>query len=193
MRITSLSLVALCLLAACSDGAQNNATDKIEVTGQATSAPGRPAPAEAQGQDFVSAVLGSYSFSLESARLVEEKADQARVKQFAAKLRGDLEASQSELTQLASAAGLKMEPTPGETHQTDLAVLSSTRGGPLEQAFAEQQMEALTGLVGLLRAYKNGGDNPALKAWAEKAQAIVNERLLDVQTLNSELQEAAER
>jgi putative membrane protein len=177
------TLAALLLLSACGEKA-DNAADRIEVTGQgAPLAPGQPAPAEARGQDFVSTVIGAYGFVIESAKLAEQNADQANVKQFATKLRTDIE---------AGGAGLKLDPKAGETHETDLAVLSSTRGSPLEIAFAEQQIEALTGLVGLIRAYKNGGDNPALKVWAEKHQAIVNDRLLDVQTLNAELQEAQE-
>ncbi len=192
MRYLPLPLAALIALSACGE-APDNSSDKIEVTGQSTAKVGQPAPAEARGQDFVSAVLGSYAFSLESARLAEQKADRAAVKQFATQLQSDLESSQAELTRLASGAGLKMEPIAGETHQTDLAVLSSTRGVPLERAFAEQQMEGLTALVGLLRAYKNGGDNLDLKAWADKAQRVVGERLMDVQTLNGELQEAADK
>jgi putative membrane protein len=186
------TLAALLLLSACGEKA-DNAADRIEVTGQgAPLAPGQPAPAEARGQDFVSTVIGAYGFVIESAKLAEQNADQANVKQFATKLRTDIEASRAELSQVAGGAGLKLDPKAGETHETDLAVLSSTRGSPLEIAFAEQQIEALTGLVGLIRAYKNGGDNPALKVWAEKHQAIVNDRLLDVQTLNAELQEAQE-
>ena len=192
MRTHPLTAAALLMLSACGATPNNSAEDRIEVTGSASSQGPLPAPAETRGQDFVSTVLGGYAFSLESARLAEQKADQASVKQYATKLRTDLEASQAELTQLASAAGLKIELRAGEMHQTDLAVLSSTRGGPLERAFAEQQMEALTGLVGLIRAYKNGGDNPQLKAWAEKHQAIVNDRLMDVQSLNAELQTADE-
>lgn len=193
MRSLALSVVAVLLLSACSEGADNK-SDKIEVTGQAT-APGlgKPAPAEAQGQVFVATVLGGFAFEVESAKLAGAKADRPNVKAFAAKLRSDIEASRGELTRLAEQSGLTLNPLPGETHETDLAVLSSTRGAPLETAFAEQQIESLTGLVGLIRAYKNGGDNPALKAWAEKHQAIVNDRLLDAQTLNAELQEAAVR
>lgn len=190
MRRSSPSLAALLLLSACGKSADNTA-DKIEVTGQATTPGlGQPAPAEARGQDFVSTVLGGFDFELESARLAEAKADRPNVKAFASKLRSDIEVSRGELTRLAKEAGLKLDPVPGETHQTDLAVLSSTRGAPLETAFAERQIESLTGLVGLIRAYKNGGDNPALRAWAEKHQAIVNDRLLDAQTLNAELAEA---
>jgi putative membrane protein len=192
MRTQLIASAALLLLPACGESDQN-ATDRIQVTGQSGGGSGvQPARAETRGQDFVSTVVGAFDFAIESARLAERKAGQAEVKQFAAKLRADIETSRTELAQLASASGLKLDPMAGETHQTDLAVLSSTQGAPLEQAFAEQQMEALTGLVGLIRAYKNGGDNPQLKAWAEKHQGTINDRLLDVQTLNAELQEVRE-
>lgn len=192
MRTRILAVATLALVAACGEKTEN-AADKIEVTGQATGVSGpQPAPAETRGQDFVSTVLGGLDFELESARLAEQKAETPKVKAFATKLRTDIEESRGELARLADNQNLKLDPAPGETHQTDLAVLSSTRGAPLETAFAEQQIESLTGLVGLIRAYKNGGDNIELKAWALKHQAVINDRLLDAQTLNGELQEAAE-
>lgn len=185
------ALLVLVLLSACSDAGSDNSADNIEVVGQEAPRPGRPAPAEVHGQQFVSAVLGRFDFLLESAQVAEQKAGSAKTKAFAGKLRTDIAAAQSDLTQLATSGGLKPDPTPGETDQTDLAVLSSTSGAPLDRVFAESQMEALTQLVGLVRAYGDGGDNPALKTWAARSQTVLNERLLDVQSLKAEIEEAS--
>jgi putative membrane protein len=185
------ALTLLALLAACSDPAGNSASDKIKVTGASTVRQPGPAPAETRGQDFVSAVEGGFQFVLESTRLAEQKAGQSKVKQFAQKLRSSVTSARSELESIAAASRLQLAPRPGETHQSDLAVLSSTEGAPLDRAFAEQQVEALTALVGLIRAYSDGGDNPRLKDWAAKSQTVINDHLLDVQTLRAELEEAA--
>lgn len=181
---------ALVLVAACSNPDGNTSTDKIEVTGQSSIRQPGPAPAERRGQEFVSSVEGSFQFLLESGRLAEQKADQVKVKQFAQTLRQTVETARTELSAISDASRLQVAPVAGDTNQSDLAILSSTRGQPLERAFADQQVEALTGLVGLMRAYSDGGDNPQLKSWAAKHQTAINERLLDVQTLRAELEEA---
>jgi len=189
MPTTRLLLPLLAILSACSDQAGNTTSDRIEVTNGATIRQPGPAPAETRGQEFVSAVEGGFQFVLESTRMVDPKAEQAKVQQFARKLQTDVEALRTELGQIAAASRLQLAPAGGETtYQSDLAVLSSTKGDPLERAFAEQQVETLTALVGLIRAYGDGGDNPQLKAWATRAQSVVNDRLMDVQTLRAELE-----
>lgn len=185
------SLLMICL-AGCGDRAGESAeADKIEVTGAAAGAPAGPAPAEVSGQAFVSTVLGGLDFALSSAQMAVERADRPSTKQLAQKMVAELTASKDELSRIANSGGLTLEPGAGPTDQSDLAILSSTRGAPLEKAFADQQMESLTLLVGTIRAYKNGGDNPQLRAWAEKHQGVVNERLLDMQTLKAELEGSA--
>ncbi len=177
----------LLLIPACSEQV-SAPEDKIEVTGQSAQPPAGPAPQEVQGQPFASSVLGSLDFSLASAKLASERGEGANTRALAQKMVAELGAARQELASIAEAGGLKVEATPGPTDQSDLAILSSTHGAPLEKAVAEQQMESLTLLIGTVRAYKNGGDNPALKAWAEKHQGPINDRLLDVQTLQAELE-----
>jgi putative membrane protein len=177
-----IAAAPLLLLPACGEQA-SAPDDRIEVTGQAAGAPAGPAPQEVQGEAFASSVLGSLDFSLASARLAVERVEGANTRALAQKMAMDFGAARQALAELARA-----EPVSAPTHQSDLAILSSTRGEPLEKAFAEQQMEALTLLVGTVRAYKNGGDNAALKDWAEKYQGVINDRLLDVQTLRAELE-----
>ena len=182
MMTRFLVLAAVLWLAAC--GKKESATEnRIEVTGQSAQAPAGSAPQEVQGNAFASAVLGSLDFSLESARQVTERGESANAKALAQKLSAEFATARQELAGLA-----KAEPQADPTHAGDLAILSSARGAPLERVFAEQQMESLTALVGTVRAYKNGGDNPALKAWAEEHQGTINDRLLDIQTLRAELE-----
>jgi putative membrane protein len=189
IKVSALVLAAGLTLAGC--GEKQADSDNIAVIGESNLAqPAGPAPAETKGQDFVSSVMGGYDFVLAGARAAGERTDRPEVKQYAAKTVTDLTASLDQLKGVAGPAGLELNATPLATGQTDLAVLTSTRGTPFDKAFAESQMEALTNLVGLIRAYKNGGDNDALKAWAETHQAIVNDRLLEVQTLKAVVEEA---
>jgi putative membrane protein len=193
-RLISAGFVSLAvLLAGCGakpDGA--NQSDGITVAGGHAGQPAGPAPSETQAQDFVSAVIGDYDFMLASARAAADRADRADVKQFAAKFGADIGASRDGLAQLAQAAGVKTEP--GESrHGAELAMISSTRGQPLEKLFVDQQLETLSELLGLIRAYKNSGDNPELKRWAETNQGVVNDRLLDLQTLKAGIDEQADR
>ena len=180
--LTSASL----MLAAC--GASPTGDEPLVVeNGQSPGSIG-PAPAEARGQDFISSVLGSYGFAVESARIASQKSARPDVRQFAERLEKELGASADQLKALASAQKLNPVAIPGATDQSDLALLSSRRGDPLDKIFAEQQLRTLSTLVGMLRAYKNGGDDPQLKSWAEANQGRVNDLLLDLQTLNAEIE-----
>ena len=190
MRKFAASISIALALSACSSKSGGDSNNAITVeNGTAAQAPAGPAPAETKGQDFVSAVLGQYEFALASAKLLGEKAQSAGGKQFAQKMSTDFGASLEELKRIATAGNLKLESVPGPMDQSDLAVLTGTRGLNAEKAFADQQLNRLSELLGLVRAYKNGGDNPELKAWSEKAQTVVNDRLLAVQTLKAELDE----
>lgn len=191
-RFISAGFVSLAVLLAGCDGKQDAAdqSDRITVREGRTAQAAGPAPAEARGQDFVSAVIGDYDFVLASARAASDKAERADVKQIAAKLGTEIGASRGGLVQIAQASGLKAEA--GETaHSTKLAMLSSTHGVLLEKLFVDQQIEVLSELLGLIRAYKNGGDDPELKRWAEANQSVVNDRLLDLQTLQAETEQQA--
>lgn len=191
VRASSALCLAALLLAGCGSTAEEDKSDAIEVVNGAGTVPAGPAPEETRGQEFVSAVLGQLDFAAASARQVADRGEPAPAKQAAQKLAATMQAARDELTSIATAGGLKLEPAPGPAHQADLALLSSTRGQPLAQAFAQQQMDGLTLLVGTVRAYKNGGDNAGLRAWAEKHQGPINDRLLDMQTLKGELEQAA--
>ena len=185
--ISALPLLAM--LAACGEKAEQD-SQPIEVVGGNAQLPAGPAPQEVRGQDFASAVLGSLDFSLASARAAAERSERPATKAFAQTLVTGFSAARQELADTAAAAGLKATPAAGATDQSDLAILLSTRGAALETVFAEQQVERLTQLLGTVRAYKNGGDNPALRAWAEKHQGTITDRLLDLQMLKAELEEA---
>lgn len=177
---------AALMLAAC-NGASDTNEPVVMQNGEAA-APAGPAPAEAHGQDFVSSVLGSYDFAIASAQAVSRKASRADVRQFAQRLANELGESAAQLKAVATVQNLTLDSVPSATDQSDLAIISSASGDPLETAFAEQQLRTLSALVGTLRAYKNGGDNPQLKSWAEDNQARVNDLLLDLQTLNAEIE-----
>ncbi|NNM76002.1 DUF4142 domain-containing protein [Sphingomonas sp. ID1715] len=188
IRIWVPAALSLLALAGCGERGEQ-ADDAIQVQGQAsTSAPARPAPEEVSGQPFVATVLGALDFSIAGANAVAERGEHANAKALAQKVSSEFAGARAELAQVAQAGGLKAEGVSAPTHASDLAILSSTGGAPLDIAFAKQQVDALTLLVGTVRAYKNGGDNPALKAWAEKYQGVIGERLLDIQTLNAELE-----
>lgn len=192
MRLSlPLSVSALLIAGCASEPDTAPKEDRIEVRGGAMTGTAGPAPEEAKGQPFVSTVLGSLDFALASATRLESVADApAGARGNARQLAAAATAAREELATIASAERLSFTPTPGSTHQTDLAVLSSATGMSLGKAFAAQQVDALTLLIGTMRAYKNGGDNERLRAWADKHQATLNDRLLDIQTLNAELETA---
>lgn len=189
--LLTCAAIALSACGAKPEGGESN--EAIKVDNAAAPAPMGPAPEETKGQEFVAAVLGGYDFAIASAKQISEKAASAEGKQFGQKMATEMGASLEELKAIATADKLKLEPVAGPTDQSDLAVLTSARGLSLEKAFAAQQLNRLSELVGLVRAYKNGGDNPRLKAWSEKAQLVVNDKLLGVQSYKAQLDEAEDK
>lgn len=188
-----LTTAALGLAACGSKPADADSNDAIAVENGTAQLPSGPAPAETKGQDFVTSVLGSYAFAIGSAKQLGEKGVTSQSKQFGQKMATDLGASLEELKAIATKGGLKLEPEANGTDQGDMAILTSAKGLSLDKAFAAQQLNRLSELLGLVRAYKNGGDNAELKAWAEKAQTVVNDKLLGVQSLKAELDEADDK
>lgn len=186
-KLMPLLAVGCLLTTGCGDRA-TEPSDKIEVTGQSVQAKPAPAPAEVQGEPFVATVLGSLDFSIAGAKQVADRGETEGGRALARKMEGEFSAARQELMDIAKSGGLTARAEAAPTFQSDLAILGSTRGKPLEQAFAKQQVDSLTLLVGTVRAYKNGGDNAALKAWADKYSSAIGERLLDVQSLNAELE-----
>jgi putative membrane protein len=191
-RFAGAATLLVCALAGCS-GRESGANDSaITVENEAAPRALGPAPEESRGADFVATVAAALQFAIEAAQAQQARGDSADVKAVARNVETQMSGALADLRTAAGSAGVTVAPRPTPSHSTDLAILSSTSGANLDRVWIEQQMPFLTEMLGLVRSFKNSGDAPALKAWAEKHQSTIDDRLIAVQNWRGYLQGVAE-
>lgn len=125
-----------------------------------------PAPTSAQG--FANAAAASDRFEIESSRLASASGQSRPVKAFAENMIKGHTASTAELKKIA--AGLPGPVTPDDAlnaeQQELLSGLQGKTGAELDRAYATAQVAAHEKTLATLKAYAEGGDTPALKAFA---------------------------
>lgn len=137
-------------------------------------------PTDAAG--FVAAVAANDLFEIESGRLAEEKASSAEIKAFGARLASDHERSTAQL-KAAAAEGepaVTVSPVLGAEHQAMLDELKAARGADFDRLFIDQQTRAHSKAVDVLQTYGSGGDEDALRKFADNAAKVVQAHLSHV-------------
>jgi len=129
-------------------------------------------------EDFVKQAAISDMFEIESSKLAAQRAD-AKSKSFAAKLVKDHTATSTELKALVKGGKVKAEIPAAldNAHKSKLDSLKAAQGGDFDKMYDENQIEAHQNAVNLFERYANGGDNPALKAFASKHLPHLKEHL----------------
>lgn len=115
---------------------------------------------------FVKVVTSSNAFEIESSKLAEQKAKDADVKAFAKKMISDhTEAAEG----LKKAAKLGDDaPVLSPQHAAMLELLKGASDQDFEPLYIDMQASAHMEAVSLFATYAKGGDDPAVKAFAEK-------------------------
>ena len=179
-----LKLAAMCLtlgVAACSgegaDTAEANTSGQVanEQANAAAAAPSRM-PTDAAG--FVAAMAASDLYEIESSRLARQKAASADLRSFAQRLEREHGNSTAELKSVAAANGIQAAaPALDAGQQAMMDELRSASGAAFDSAYIQQQRMAHQMALMLIQNYRNGGDNAALKAFAAKAQPMIETHL----------------
>lgn len=184
-------------LAACGGGTDSNnitMTGNDALAGSETAALGNEADnmamapdaaAPMSGQQFADTMAASDMFELESAKIAQDKATAAPLKEFAAMMIKDHTASTAKLKEAAGKADPAITPKPAMTAEqtANLEALRAASGEAFDTLYKQQQVAAhqmaLTGLQG----YANGGDVPSLKIFANETAPIVEGHLKHVSGL----------
>jgi putative membrane protein len=128
--------------------------------------------------DFVTLVVNSDLFELESSRLAETKGDQP-AKSFASHMIKDHTKTSEELKAMASSGKVEV-PLPAkmdETHQKKVDRLASLSADEFSKQYKSDQVTAHKEAVSLFQRYAESGDNPNLKEWAGKTVPVLQEHL----------------
>lgn len=151
--------------------------DESAMTGNAADdmamAPDAAAPMT--GQQFADTAAASDMFELESAKLAQEKATSAPVKEFAAMMIKDHTASTAKLKAAAGKADPAIMPKPAlNAEQTaNLEALRGASGEQFDALYKQQQVMAHQKALAALQGYAANGDVPSLKSFASDTAPVV--------------------
>jgi putative membrane protein len=153
-KMISASLLSLFLMAAPSLAAMPASADKAD------------APMNVDKASFVKVVTSSNAFEIESSKLAEQKAKDADVKEFAAAMIKDHSKAAEDLKKAA-----KLDDTPPVLSPKHAAMLETLKGASdqdFQPLYIEMQTTAHMEAVTLFAVYAKGGDDEAVKAFAQK-------------------------
>ncbi|WP_374469184.1 DUF4142 domain-containing protein [Phenylobacterium sp.] len=173
---------ALLALAACSGDRAERAramaeaqAAKSEVRDVVTVAPPAPAPPP---EAFVAAAASGDAFEIASGRLGATRAQDTRVRGFAAMLVADHTTSAAKLRKAVAESGRTLSAPDGVAgrQQAALTELSSATAD-FDRRFMEAQVRAHEEALALLQGYAEDGDVTSLRAFAAEAAGVVRHHL----------------
>lgn len=143
------------------------------------------APGVMTGQQFADTMAASDMFELDSAKLAQEKATSAPLKEFAAMMIKDHTASSAKLKEAAGKADPALTPAPTMTAEqtANLEALRAASGDAFDALYKEQQVAAHQQALTTLQTYASSGDVPALKTFASETAPVVDGHLKHVSGL----------
>ena len=130
-------------------------------------------------QDFVQEAAIGGLFEVQSSQLAEQRAQDPSVKAFAERMVADHTKANDQLKQVVSAGNMNVQipATLDSTHQTKLDKLQSLNGNGFTQRYDNDQVTAHEETVSLFQRYAKGGDNPALKQFAQQTLPTLQDHL----------------
>jgi putative membrane protein len=131
------------------------------------------------GQEFVTKVVVSDLFELESSQLALSKQPDQSTKSFAERMVTDHQKTSSELKSLVQSGQVKAD-LPAKLdaeHQKMLDELKAKNGNEFAQDYHRIQVQAHEDAVALFTAYSTSGDIEQLKAWAGRTLPHLKEHL----------------
>lgn len=145
-----------------------------DVAGAATGVGTAAVGAVSSGAFVRDAAMGDM-YEIEAAKMAAMRAKNSEVKRFAAMMIADHTKSSDELKMLVSSGQVK-ETLPTELDERRKGMLDNLRGAPdadFDARYIGQQRMAHHEMLLMMNGYKTAGQDPALKAFAEKVSAVV--------------------
>lgn len=190
----SAAVFALSLAACSGEGNEQRAPDqtmepvnKVQDAAAAAVGAGSAALASLNTSDFVAAAAMSDMFEIESAKMALGRSQNAEVKKYAQMMIDHHTKSSAELK--AAAAGVEDAVIPTELDERRKGMLDNLRGSSpkdFDDTYLDQQTASHMEALAVMEGYARGGDTPALKAFAEKAQGMVRSHLEEARRLDTQ-------
>lgn len=135
--------------------------------------------------DFVKNAAISDMFEIMSSKMAVMSGTTTKIKKFAQQMVDDHTKSTRELKAARATDNETTElPTALDPeHQALIDTLRKQNGTAFDTTYKQQQIESHTKALALMKSYANGGDKPALKAFATKTAPVVAAHLKMAQEL----------
>jgi putative membrane protein len=136
-------------------------------------------------QQFALTVGSANKFEVIEGELALAQASDPKLKEFARMMVKDHTVALQELQAVAKAANIVLPPDIAldATHQAKFNAIRNRKGAEFDQAYRTDQVQAHQQMLAILDTYATAGGNPALKAWAVTAVAMVRKHLEHLQAL----------
>jgi putative membrane protein len=134
--------------------------------------------------DFVKEAAMSDLFEIEAGKVAQQKGE--NTKALGSKLVQDHTATSDELKSLVTGGKVPVEipTTLDSSHKSMLDKLQSLNGADFDKQFVSDNISGHKSAISLFERYAKGGDNPELKAFAEKTLPKLQEHLQMAESLN---------
>lgn len=143
------------------------------------------APLPTTPQEFADMAAASDTYEIESSKLAQDKAQDAKVKDFAAMLVKDHTKSTADLKAAAAKATPAVTPTPAlnSEQQANLDALKAASAADFDQLYLSQQVPAHEKALGMLQGYSAGGEVVPFKEFASKTAPVVQHHLEEARSM----------
>ena len=135
-------------------------------------------------RDFVTKAASGGMAEVQSAQLADQHSTSPQIKQFAQRMITDHTAANNELSQIAKQQNLTLPAQPTAKDAAEEQKLRSLTGAGFDEAYVEGQLSDHQETVQLFRTEASSGQDPALKAFAQKTLPILEQHLQMAQALN---------
>ena len=122
---------------------------------------------------------------VQAAQLAEQRATSPQIKQFAQRMITDHSAANTELQQIAKQANITLPAQPSGKDAAEEQKLRGLNGAAFDQAYAQGQLQDHRETVELFQKEASSGQDPALKAFAQKTLPILQQHLQMAEALNT--------
>jgi len=136
-------------------------------------------------QTFVDKAATGGLAEVQTAQLAQQRAGSPQVKQFASKMITDHTQANGELQQIAEQKKLTLPSQPGREHVATEQKLRGLNGSAFDQAYAQEEVRDHQEDVALFQREASSGQDPDLKAFAQKTLPTLQRHLQMAQGLTS--------
>ena len=135
-------------------------------------------------QTFANQAAASDQFEVQSSEIALQKSHSPRVRQFAQHMVDAHTQTTQQLTQIASAKGMTLQPALQPEQQKMVSDLQGMNGGrAFDRAYLNDQVTGHSAAVTLFQNEIANGQDPQLKAFAQQTLPIIQNHLRDARRL----------